>query len=171
MKRRQAIQNIALLSAGFALLPACNFEQWPELDNIPLEPDHKKLMTWLTETILPTKGEPVIVTPEPAAHFVLTMVDDCFETEDLQEYVEGMNGFLQALITADKASVQDLKPEESYSLLMSFVEDDSIPKAQRFFIQKTKQLTVRHFTSSEYFMKNHLRFEFVPGRFNGCVQV
>jgi len=32
-------------------------------------------------------------------------------------------------------------------------------------------LTVQHFASSEYFLKNYMEFEFIPGRYSGCLNV
>ena len=172
MKRRQALQNIAFISAGMAFLPACDFEKWPVLDNIPLEKDQQRLMHWLTEAILPiNKREPVIETPEPPAHFVLTMVNDCYEPEDIEEYIEGLQAFQQYILSAELPALKKLTSEQSHAMLKELSEDENRPKSLRYFLDTTRRLTTRHFTTSEYFMKNNLGFEFVPGRFNGCVSV
>ena len=54
MKRREAIQNIFLLSAGLALLPNCQMEEkGPVYANVPLEKGQRTLMNLLTNAILP----------------------------------------------------------------------------------------------------------------------
>lgn len=169
MKRRQAIQNMALISAGIALMPSCDFESWPTYSNIPLENNQKRLIKWLTEVILP-KGEMEITTPENTPHFVLTMVNDCFEPEDIQKYLEGFTAFEQYLHENTEKSFKRLKPEEQLQIITTLASS-STPENLTYFLNTTKQLTIQHFTTSEYFMKKYLKFEFVPGRYNGCVQV
>ena len=170
MNRRQALQNLALISAGIALLPACDFETWPEYEHIPLESDHKKLIKWLTEAIIP-KGEIEIATPEPRAHFVLTMVNDCYESEDIEKYRTGMQNLVQHLKEAGTGSLKGLTPEESDQLIVQLIGDELLDENIRYFLQNTRRLSIQHFTSSQYFMENHLDFHFIPGWYNGCVQV
>ena len=172
MKRRQALQNIAFISAGMAFLPACEVDNWPVWSNLPLERQQKQLIAWLTEAILPiNQREPLITTPEPPAHFVLTMVNDCFSTEDLNIYVEGLKEFQQYIQSADLPALKKLTSAQSHAMLTQLSEDEGQTESLRYFLHTTRRLTIQHFTTSEYFMKNNLGFEFVPGRFKGCVPI
>ncbi len=169
MKRRQAIQNIAIISSSLALMPACNFVDEPVFENVPLEPDESKLLKWLTEAILPKDGEPQITTPEPTYQFVLSMINDCFDPEDIQKYLTGLKLFYQYIKDEYQMFYSGLNPEQHILLFTEVSKSEMLPESLQYFLNTTKQLTVRHFTTSEYFLKNHLDFEFVPGRYNGCV--
>ena len=169
MNRRKAIQQLAIFSAGVAFLPACQVEPIPLYTNLSIGADQWQLMTWLTEAILPKKGEPIIVTPESAAHFVFTMVNDCYAPDEIVEYESGMRLFTQFVSDKYRADYQVLNEEQHVLMLTEIYKSDLLPDSLKFFMDVTKQLTVRHFTTSEYFLKTHLDFEFIPSRFNGCI--
>ena len=169
MQRRQALKNIALISAGIALLPACDFETWPTFDKIPLEKPQKKLINWLSDSIIPKLDKPLVTTTEPTSHFVLNMVNDCYAPEDIEKYVAGMNALQIDLDQVKEINLRKLTPAESDQLLIDLIAEESLSEEVRYFLETTRGLTIHHFTSSEYFMTNHLKFEFIPGRYNGCV--
>ena len=171
MKRRTAIRNLGLISAGFSFLPACNFtEKPPVYSNVPLETEQYHLVEWLTEAILPA-GEPEIITPEKTPHFVLTMLNDCYAPQDIEKYLAGLQLFDQKIQDQYSTSFKKLEPEQQILLFTEVAESETLPESLKYFLNTTKRLTVQHFTSSEYFMINHLDFEFVPGHFDGCVPV
>lgn len=168
MKRRQALQNIVIISSGVALLPACDFEQVPVYENIPLERKQWRMLEWLTDAILP-KGELEITAPESPADFVLTMVNDCYSPADVQKYVEGLQGFEQYLKGEFGTSFKGLKEEQKMDLLTKLSESETTPENIKYLYTTTRRLAQQHFTSTEYFLKNYLDYEFVPGRYIGCV--
>ena len=171
MKRRQVIKNIALASSGVFLLPACKLtDPLPTYTNLPLDADQLALMDWLTDAILP-KGELPISTPEPTTHFVLTMINDCFNPEGIQKYLTGLRIFNQYLQDEYPSPYQNLNAEQHILLFAKIEKSDLLPESMHYFLNTTKGLTVQHFASSEYFLKNYLDFEFIPGRYSGCVNV
>lgn len=172
MKRRTAIRNLGLISAGFSFLPACNFtEKPPVYDRVPLETEQYHLVEWLTQAILPEAEEPRITTPEETPHFVLTMLNDCYAPEDIEKYLTGLQLFDQKIRDQYQTGFKKLEPEQQILLFTEVSESETLPESLKYFLNTTKRLTVQHFTTSEYFMINHLDFEFVPGRFKGCVAV
>ena len=170
MERRQAIRNLALLSSGMVLMPACKVDLpiGPTYENLLLDADQLKLIEYLTNAILP-KGDLEIITPEPTTHFVLRMINDCFEPEDIQRYLTGLKIFTQFVQDKYQTSPDKLNPEQNQLVFAEIMQSELLPESLPYFLNTTKQLTVYHFTTSEYFMKNHLGFEFVPGRYVGCV--
>lgn len=170
MKRREAIQHIALISAGLVFLPACNTEKWPVYANIPLDGEQQRLMNWLAEAVLP-KGDLPLTTSEPRAHFVLRMVNDCHSPQEIEQYRAGLQALQQYLQTANQSALSKMTPAQSEAFLQELAAAESSSEDLRYLLKTTRQLSIRHFTSSEYFLKNHLGFEFVPGRFHGCVAV
>lgn len=162
---------MSFVSAGALLLPACNLgEAIPVYERVPLEDDQYRLIDWLTQAILPD-GEPLVETPEKATHFVLTMLNDCYAPEDIEKYRLGLQLFNQHIEDTYNTSYKRLDPEQQVLLFTEVSESEILPDNLKYFLSTTKRLTVRHFTTSEYFLTNHLDFEFVPGRFVGCVPV
>ncbi len=171
MKRREAIQNMFLLSAGLALLPNCQMEEkGPVYANVPLEKGQRTLMNLLTNAILPREGTEV-TTPETTTDFILTMLNDCSSPEDIQEYLLGMKEFQMSIKELYNTSFKKMEPTQQLELFKSLGESEKITDAAKAFFNKTVGATRQHFTSSEYFMKNRLDFEFVPGRYLGCEPV
>lgn len=170
MKRRQVIKNIVLASSGMVLLPTCRFEQLPTFQNFSVETDDLELLSWLTDSMLP-KGELEISTPETTVQFLLTMLDDCYDQPDIQQYMTGMKLFVQFIRDEYRTSFRNLNQEQAVLLFAKVTNSDVLPDSLPYFLSTTKRLTVQHFTSSEYFLKNYMDFEFVPGRYLGCVRV
>lgn len=170
MNRRKAIQNIALITSGIAWMPACNFESRPVYENVPLERNQYQLIQKLTEVILP-KSELEITTPETTTHFVLTMINDCFAPEDIQSYLSGLQAFQNFLKENYSKAFGNLENGQQIQLLDNLAQTESTPEDLQNFLGITKHLTVKHFTSSEFFLKNYLSFEFAPARYRGCVEV
>ena len=170
MKRRAVIKNIALISSGIFLLPACNVDSIPVYSNLSLDAEQLQLMDWLTNAILP-KGELPVTAPESTAHFVLTMVNDCFDPEDIQRYLVGLKIFRQYMKDEHETPFKSLNPEQHMLLFAEISQSELLPESMQYFLNTTKGLTVQHFASSEYFLKNYMEFEFIPGRYSGCLNV
>ena len=170
MKRRQAIKNIALVSTGMALLPACRMNTLPVYTNFSLEAEQLKLLEWLTNAILP-KGDPKVDTPESTVDFLLAMLDNCYDPQDIQKYLIGLKLFVQFVRDEYQTTFRNLNHEQAVLLFSEIMQSEILPESLQYFLDTTKQLTVRHFTSSEYFLTNYMDFEFVPGRYLGCVRV
>jgi hypothetical protein len=76
MKRRTAIRNVVLMSAGVAFLYSCK--------------EDADLLSELTEFIIP--GIKDLKSPE----FVTLMADDCMPPEDHKKFTDGKNAFGKA---------------------------------------------------------------------------
>ncbi len=170
MKRREAIRNVILVSAGFTLLPSCDFETFKVYENLPLEKEQYQLIRQLQKTILPKK-EIQIKSPETPLDFSLTILNDCFKMEDIQEYLSGLAEFQLFLSEKKEKPFKKLEPTEQLEIITSISEGEDSSDALKFFIDTNKELAVEYFTQSEYFLTTHLEFEFVPGRYIGCASV
>lgn len=168
MKRREAIQNIFLLSAGMALMPSCQFEEsGPVYANVPLEKGQRTLMNLLTNAILPREGTE-IKTPESTTDFILTMLNDCTSPEDIQKYLTGMKEFTQNIQEIYNTSFKKMETEAQLTLFEDLGKSEKMTDNAKHFFNTTSWLTQRHFRSSEHFMTNYQDFEFAPGRYIGC---
>jgi len=176
MKRRRALQGIAVLGIAIPLLPGCK-SPIPEkiYENLLLETEQRSLIQSLINLILPVDKKSVpIETPETTLDFVLTYINDCFEQEEIDDYLAGLNTFIAQYRGDDEnnpISFQSILPEQQNIMVAALEEGEDLPKELAHFYHSTKGLTIRHFTSSEMFMTKYLDFEFVPGRFSGCVSI
>lgn len=171
MKRRQAIQGLATISAGAFLFSSCDlFDPQPVYSNIPLKRSQRHLISQLSDAILPKQGLEII-TPEPTLDFVLTMVNDCYSPEDIEKYIVGMNEFELYLEQNYKKRFDRIETALQLDILKNLDESKELSLELDFFYTTTKRLTMQHFTSSDYFMTNYLDYEMVPGRYLGCVTI
>lgn len=168
MKRREAIQNIFLLSAGMALMPSCQFEEsGPVYANVPLEKGQRTLMNLVTNAILPREGTEV-KTPESTTDYILTMLNDCSSPEDIQRYLLGMKEFTQGIKEMYNTTFKKLEVAQQLDLFEKLGQSEKMTEEAKYFFNKTHWMTRRHFRSSEHFMTKYQDFEFAPGRYIGC---
>lgn len=173
MKRRTAIQTMIATSAGITLLPACNYFQEPltVYSNLPLDRAQRGLINQLSTAILPTEGIEGLSTPEPTLDFLLTMLNDSYSKEDIDKYLSGVTDFQTYLQEKFNTSFDKLKPEQVKELFTHLSSGKEVPDSLKYFFNTTNHLTKKHFTSSEYYLKNFTDWEFAPGRYEGCVEI
>ena len=196
MKRRDLLKSIIVVSAGTVIFPACEMfrEPLPVYSNLTLNREEFNLIGLLSDAILP-KGELVVENPETTSEFILTMVNDCYEKEDCEKYVAGLKNFMQLTQGKYNNTFPKLEKAQQLEFLTAVPEMKEEPKtepnvanqenttepmekplftkleATQFFYGTTRWLTIKHFTGSEYFLTNHLDWKFVPGNYNGKVEI
>ena len=178
MKRRTAIKNIVLATAGATILPACfREESFPVYSNLPISKNQWYLIDQIRQAILPIElPEQPLPVEETVTHFLLTSLNDCYEPEVIEKYLIGFQEFqtmIQKQFLRDTTSSKLINiPDEHLNSLLNYItETNELPENQKVFFETTKGLAVRHFTSSEEFLKEKMDFEFAPGRFIGCVEI
>lgn len=172
MQRRSAIKNLLIIAGGTVLLPSCVQQDKKvsiPLDNIKISADQEELLAQITETIIPTTD-----TPGAKAlgvhQFVLTMVDDCSEKEQQEDFMKGLN----EVNDLSKKQYNNLfikcTPQQQLELLTRIDKKEFDGKVNDFF-KATKGLTIRGYTKSKYVMSNLLVYEIAPARFYGSFPV
>ena len=171
ISRRSAIRQLAILSAGAALLPSClhpHAKPSVSLKNLTVTGDQEKLLEELAATLIPTDTTPGA--RDVSAHlFTLRMVDDCSPKTDREKFMKGLAAFDEASKTASGKSFAEASPAQREALL-SAIESKKLPGEElNFFYSTTKKLTVLAYTSSQFFLTRVQVYELVPGRWHGCV--
>jgi Gluconate 2-dehydrogenase subunit 3 len=169
--RRVAIQQLLLIWAGVAFLPACLHNEQKvsiPLRDIRITPDEESMLAELAETILPKTDTPGA--KDLAAHlFALKMVDDCYTKTNQEKYIQGMKDFESFVMKKTGKSFT----ENDISVRQFIVADLDLQKpaadGMTFFYQSTKKLTVQAYTTCEYFMTRIRGYKMIPGKFQGCV--
>jgi Gluconate 2-dehydrogenase subunit 3 len=162
MNRRLLLKNVGLGVMGLSGFPA-----WATNWNI------EKLRVYtFTQSVFFAKIVDAIIpeTSTPGAKaigahlFIERMLKDCYPLK-LQE---SMNLTIANLSTEAKTKYAkpftEISNAEVLELLKNYTQDKSN-------ILMLKNLTVKAYTSSEYYMTTHDHYQMAPGYFHGCVNV
>jgi hypothetical protein len=173
VNRRSAIKQFLFISAGVVLIPSCMQDKSKSailLRNMSIDADQEKLLEELSETIIPKTSTPGA--KDVSAHlFVLKMLDDCYKKEDQEKFIRGLGQFED--LAKKKLSHSFLKStvEERESLLNDIENRKEQNEDLAFFYYNVKSLTIRGYTTSQYYLTNVQVYELVPSRYHGCVPV
>ncbi len=175
--RRILLKQIMVASVGAVLLPGCVFDSkklaTKSLHNISITENQEALLVAIIDTVLPKTDTPGAI-ELGVPKFVLAMIDDCFSKADQAVFVAGLGGIEK--LAKDKLNkvFVDCNANEREEILTSIeVKQESLPievEVKKAF-SSIKDLTIWGYAGSEYVMTNFYKFEFVPGRFHGCVPV
>jgi hypothetical protein len=174
INRRTAIRQLAILSVGAALLPACRDDRSkPDLmlKNFKVDDKQQKLLEELTATLIPTTTTPGA--RDVSAHlFILKMLDDCSSRSDQDKFLSGMKKFESgyAARSSGKSFVASTTPQRESFLLD--IESKKLPDEElNFFYSTAKRWTILAYSSSRFFLTKVQVYELVPGRWHGCIPV
>ncbi|HET6994766.1 MAG TPA: gluconate 2-dehydrogenase subunit 3 family protein [Chitinophagaceae bacterium] len=174
MNRRTAVRNIIIISAGGSLLPGCissNEERPAHLKHLPLTASLQKMLSELTETIIPKTNNFTGAKDLKTDEFVLVMVDDCALPEDQIFFIGGMKAFEATCKKKFNTGFVKCTPQQRMELLKELETKDEKDLAGRFY-HAVKRLTIQNFTSSKEYLLNVVKWKLVPGsNFKGCVPV
>jgi hypothetical protein len=174
MKRRTAIRNVVLISAGAALLHSCQDKATIALKHIPLTGSDEDLLNELTEAIIPKTDFPGAKDLK-TGDYVFMMADDCISPEEQQKFTMGMKGFDEASKSKMGSRFVKLSKEKKSEFLM-MIEGDKEgkefgPNVQRFY-GGVKGATIEFFTTSEQYMKDVRNVtSLIPPKFQACVPI
>jgi len=166
MDRRASIRTLLYIAGGTLVLPAC-FRQSGrasiELDNLSISEHEEALLEALVETLIPATETPG--GRELLLHlFVLKMVDDCHGPEDQQAFAEGLHTFTDWSKEALGVPFVGAEMETREALLTRVDELGDV--AAKFFAM-AKRRTIQGYMNSQYVMTNLVKYELVPGRYDG----
>ncbi len=170
MQRRQAVTAIA---AGFATafaLPtwAINWRQETLQSTHFLPAESATVLAEIVETIIPQ-------TDTPGAKslgidkLIERIVKDCYEKPAQVQFAQGIRLVDELAQKNNNKPFVDCSTAQRLAVLLQMSKSDDA--AQKKFYGMVRQMTIRGYTSSEYFMTKIEHFEFAPARFHGCVKV
>ncbi|WP_229311780.1 gluconate 2-dehydrogenase subunit 3 family protein [Larkinella rosea] len=171
MERRKALQSLAVAVGGLVSLPG-----WASSWNragIPsgqsfLAPNADALLAEVVEVIIPTTDTPGA--KALGVHtFIQKIVTDCMEPsaqESLTKGLTAVEALAQKTYSKSFASLDAAQKTELLKTVSQSTEPD-----QKGFFSMVKGMTIQGYMTSEYVMNNITHYEFVPGRYHGCVPV
>ena len=199
MERREAVKYISILLGGTvigadAFITGCktktgNIHEWSD--------DDIAYLNEIGETILPQTSTPGAKAAD-VGRFMTVMINDCYEEGDQKVFREGMSKLNDAADKKFNNSFMKLSPQQRHDLLVEldkeakelqkkvddFNEKEDLKGREEtsrgnlkyvrqhmaphyFFMMK--QLTMLGYFTSKVGMTQALRYEPVPGRYEGCV--
>ncbi|MGZ3845533.1 MAG: gluconate 2-dehydrogenase subunit 3 family protein [Flavisolibacter sp.] len=199
MERREAVKYISILVGGAvigadAFITGCktktgNAQEWTD--------DDIAYLNEVGETILPQTSSPGAKAAD-VGRFMTVMVNDCYEAGDQKVFREGMSKLNDAANNKYGNKFMKLSPQQRHDLLVeldteaknyqkkvtdfnnkqSASESDEISKGNTSYVRQNmsphyffmmKKLTMLGYFTSKIGMTQGLRYEPVPGRYDGCI--
>lgn len=169
IKRRAAIRHLLIIAGGAMVLPACYRKSGKasiQLQNLTINEDDENLLAALTETLIPETTTPGAKSLQLHL-FVLKMVDDCYSAENQKLFTEGLAGFNDFFKTQSGTSFADATQAKREEVLKVIQEGKKKDDPVKKFYDITKSKTIQGYLNSKYVMTNIVKYELVPGRYNG----
>ena len=174
MKRRLVLKQVMMAAAVAALAPSCTFDRKKAsiaLSHLNVDGDQEELLASIVETIIPATDIPGAQALN-VHRFVLKMIDDCYAKEVHERFVKGLDQINENAKKQFGKSFDKGTGPEREGVLKS-IEGKQITNPPEILAAYPiiKQLTIQGYLTSQYIMQQVQGFEFVPGRFNGCVEI
>jgi hypothetical protein len=171
LDRREAIKRILIVAGGVWLLPSCLSDESKtplSLKNIQITGHEESMLAALASVIIPSTNTPGAA--EVNAHrFALKMIDNCYEKEDQHKFSIGLQQFDKLINQQNGYSFTESSIAEKEKFLNSLEKGQDIPKEVLFFYSNFKELCIRGYLTSKYYLTKVQTYQLVPVHFNGCV--
>ncbi|MCP9768124.1 gluconate 2-dehydrogenase subunit 3 family protein [Lacihabitans sp. LS3-19] len=162
MKRRNLIKSL-----GLGLIGASHFPAWAnnwsdkDLDFNNIEPSG--VLSKFVDVTIPETNSPGA--KSIGAHlYIQRILNDCYPTNFQKEINETAANINKAANTRFGKSFENLQNNEALDIIKSNATDTKN-------INFLKNLTIRAYTSSEYYLTTHKNYQMAPGFFHGCVEI
>lgn len=181
MDRRDLLKMVALLTGGVVIggevfLTGCNNADKTATTTATgaFSNDDIAFLDEVAETILPKTNTPGAKDAK-VGEFMTVMVNDCYTEADQKIFHEGMKKLDEASNKANGASFIKSTAEQRHKLLVDIDKEakdyqkSKKPEDPAHYFTMMKQLTLTGFFTSKPGATQALRYEAVPGRYDGCV--
>jgi hypothetical protein len=173
MNRRYAIRQILAVSAGMMIVPSCMEDRTKAsflLKNYQISGEQEKMLAELAEMIIPKTTTPGA--KDVYAHqFAMKMIDDCESKDDQQKFVKGLEAFEKYTKGKTGSSFLEATSQQRSVVLEELEKMKAGDSEEASFYRKMKGLTIRAYTTSQFYLTQVQVYELVPGRWHGCVPV
>lgn len=170
ISRRDAIKKAALLVGGSLALPDI-LKAWgnltPENQYFVFSAGQAEVIAEIAETIVPaTKTPGAKAAGVPA--FIQKIVADCYEPEDRTMFLAGVDDVDAYSKKANGKGFVELTAEQRIEVLKHFEAEHYADKKGKPWWGKMKDLSVVGYFTSEIGCTQALRYEPIPGRYDGA---
>ncbi|WP_337042517.1 gluconate 2-dehydrogenase subunit 3 family protein [Emticicia sp. 17c] len=169
MQRRAALKTFALSIGSTLVLPSWA-NAWSketlQQSSIILTPLQETLLAEVVGTIIPKTDTPGAKDLN-VDKFVTLMVADCYDTKAQDTFAKGLVAVDEIARKEYNKTFISCEPTQKLAVLNKM--DKAGNDTEKGFIRLVKNLTIQGYLNSEYVMTNLRVYEFIPGRYHGCV--
>lgn len=175
--RKEAIKRTALLIGGTVFTPnilgvlqGCKAKPDVNWKPVLFNNDQAKLITSLVDVIIP-KDEYPSASEVGVPAFIESMIKDVYTKEQREKFMAGLDEFAEKARLELELDYYDADEEQRYEL--AYNENQGSIDIEReedapFFL-RLKDLTLLGYFTSEIGATQVLRFEEIPGMYDGCM--
>ena len=176
MKRRNAI-TLTAISMGGTIIGAETFLSGcttGSKKDLPSATEDIAFLDAIGETILPQTAESPGAKEARIGEFMLTIVNDCYNQQEQKIFFEGMKKLNEAALKQFSNNFMALSAIEKHQLLTNIDGESRNPDENKkdhpvHYFRMMKQLIVWGYFTSEPGCTKALRYNPVPGRYEGCI--
>ena len=173
MNRRDALKSVVLMMGGTmigatAILTGCAPEH--QIKDLNFTPEDLAFLDEIGETIIPTTDTPGAKATK-IGEFMQMMVKDCYDADQQKAFIDGLNTLRKDFSTEKGGDFMTASAEDRLAFLNAMQEKfkASGEERQPIVINMLRDLTVLGYFTSEIGATQALRYEEVPGRYEGCI--
>lgn len=178
MKRRQAVSTMAVLVGGSMVgsqlfLTGCK-QTDKKASSTDFTAEELALLDEVGETIIPTTDTPGAKAAQIGA-FMKIMVTDCYDAPAQKVFVDGIASLEAASDKKFGKGFMALEPAQRKELLIELDKEQREYQQNKkegepnHYFKMMKDLTLQGYFTSEIGATKALRYEAVPGKYEGCV--
>lgn len=173
MERRKAIVLTGTILGGVFigsefLLSSCSDKKRGE---VPISDLDITLLDEIGDTILPESERSPGAKAANIGTFMKVMMYDCYSHKDKEIFIRGIGEFNQMVEKIHSKGFLELDKDQRYDLLVR-LDNDAISFPEKNinrFYRIVKELTIRGYFTSKPGLTKALRYNPIPGKYDGCV--
>lgn len=168
MQRRSALKSLTVAFGGMVALPAWATSWTPDSigTNTSLSNSDENLLAEIVETIIPETKTPGAKSLK-VHQFAMRMVNDCYGEAAQKNLKQGLAKTEEFAKQTNNKSFVECDAKQRTDLLKQMSNDAS----SKAFVSMIKNLTIRGYTNSEYYLINVKNYVMAPGFYHGCVPI
>lgn len=177
INRKEAIKRTAFLIGGAVFAPnvlgvlkGCTAQPGLDWDPVLFTNDQARFVSSLADTIIPADEYPSASEAGVPA-FIESMINEVYTEEQRNKFLEDLDAFTEKTRIELKVDYSEATVEQRFEIAynenqdaLEIDRDGDIPFFLRF-----KELTILGYFTSEVGATEVLRFEKIPGIYDGCI--
>ncbi len=169
MQRRTALKSLSVALGGLVSMPAWASCWTPDSigNDKSLSANDEAILAEIVETIIPETTTPGAKSLK-VHQFALRMINDCYGEEAQKNLRQGLAKTEELTKQAYNKSFVECDAQQRKDTILQLSKADD---ASQKFAEMIKNLTIRGYTNSEYYMVNVQKYVMAPGFYHGCVPV
>jgi hypothetical protein len=162
MERRNVIKSLGIGLLGLGTLPSwANNWNSDSFENLTFA--NSEVFIKIVDCLIPETNTPGA--KSVGAHlYIEKVIEDCYSEEIQNEVKQTLEILNKEAVAKHQKSFEKLDNLQAVDILKN---SNSNKKTVEFL----KNLTIRSYTSSEYYLTNHKNYQMAPAYFHGCVEI